>query len=160
VRRTFRCDRKLLSPKRRRAAKRTSRCNGPWWFCRIDSGFPSGEPAGWRAKTAIPSGALCNWQTSRSRSCAVGSVSWRGAMCAGAAPAHGSDCGLMAGVAITSECSESGVREGSKDPCLAGASARGLPVTAGSCCVLNTLTRSGRLTSSSTRRWTAAPSSS
>jgi hypothetical protein len=45
VRRTLRCDGKLLSPERRCAAKRTSRCDELSWFCRIDSGLPSAGPA-------------------------------------------------------------------------------------------------------------------
>ena len=80
--------------------------------------------------------------------------------CAGAGGLSTDGCGLMAGASITSGCNGSGVRKGSKDTCLARASALGLPVAAWSCCALNTLTTSGRSNSSSTRRWTSAPASS
>ena len=50
VRRTLRCDGKLLSPERRCAAKRTSRCDELSWFCRIDFELPSAVPAVWSAK--------------------------------------------------------------------------------------------------------------
>ena len=50
LRRTLLCDGKLLSPERRCAAKRTSRCDELSWFCRIDFELPSAVPAVWSAK--------------------------------------------------------------------------------------------------------------
>ena len=50
LRRTLLCDGKLLSPERRCAAKRTSRCDELSWFCRIDFKLPSAVPAVWSAK--------------------------------------------------------------------------------------------------------------
>ena len=123
MRRTLQCVGKLLSPERRCAAKRTSRCDELSWFCRIDFGLPSAVPSVWSAKTAPPNAGQRRWRTLRSTSSGSGYGSWPGATCAGVGDWFAGACESRVGASTTSGCNGSGARRGSRGPCHASRSA-------------------------------------
>ena len=155
MRRTLQCVGKLLSPERRCAAKRTSRCDELSWFCRIDFGLPSAVPSVWSAKTAPPNAGQRRWRTLRSTSSGSGYGSWPGATCAGVGDWFAGACESRVGASTTSGCNGSGARRGSRGPCHASRSANNPQTAPESYSEPNTRNTRGPSTFSSTRPVTA-----